>query len=141
MGTISENFSYREFEASATAGLHDICNVIRTVQVRDAVRELVLEVLQPLRDAWGMPMHVNSGYRCEELNRLVGGVASSQHVRGEAADIACENPVELARLAVRLQLPFGQMILYPDFVHFSHSLEGPQRGQVLYNWGYKGEKL
>ena len=141
MGTISENFSYREFEAAATARLHDICNVIRTVRVRDAVRELVLEVLQPLRDAWGMPMHVNSGYRCEELNRLVGGVASSQHVRGEAADIACENPVELARLAVRLQLPFDQMILYPDFVHFSHSLEGPQRGQVLYNWRYKGEKL
>lgn len=141
MGTISENFSYREFEASRTADLHNICNVIRTVRVRDAVRELTLEVLQPLHDAWGGPLHVNSGYRCEELNRLVGGVASSQHVKGEAADIACEKPEELARLAVKLRLPFDQMILYPDFVHFSHSLDGPQRGQVLYNRRYKGEKV
>lgn len=141
MGTISRNFSYREFERSDMADRHEVCNVIRTAEVRDAVKALTLEVLQPLRDEWGRPLHVNSGYRCEELNRLVGGVASSQHVRGEAADIACENPVELARLAVRLQLPFDQMILYPDFVHFSHSLEGPQRGQVLYNWRYKGEKL
>ena len=92
MGTISENFSYREFEASGTADERGICNVIRTVRVRDAVRDLTLEVLQPLRNAWGKPMRVNSGYRCEELNRLVGGVASSQHVKGEAADIACENP-------------------------------------------------
>jgi hypothetical protein len=43
-------------------------------------------VLQPLRDRFG-PIRINSGYRCPELNEAVGGVQSSQHMRGEAADI------------------------------------------------------
>ena len=141
MGTISKDFSYREFEASNTAKKKDICNVITTTSVRDAIYELVIEVLQPLRDAWGEPLHVNSGYRCKELNELVGGVPTSQHVKGEAADIAADNPYKLACLASNLKLPYDQMILYPEFVHFSHKLNGEQRGQILYNKSYKGERL
>ena len=141
MGTISKNFSYREFEESPTAKAKGIHNVIDTFEKRDALRSLVLEVLQPLRDAWGKPLHVNSGYRCPELNALVGGVPTSQHVKGEAADIATDTPAELARLAMKLGLPFDQMILYPTFVHFSHRLNGGQRGQILYNRRYKGKKI
>lgn len=141
MGTISKDFSYREFEASNTAKKKGICNVITTTSVRDAIYELVIEVLQPLRDAWGEPLHVNSGYRCKDLNELVGGVPTSQHVKGEAADIAADNPYELACLASKLKLPYDQMILYPEFVHFSHKLNGEQRGQILYNKSYKGERL
>ena len=141
MGTISKNFSYREFEASAVADKKGICNVITSFGVRDSILSLVENVLQPLRDAWGRPLRINSGYRCEKLNAAVGGVPTSQHVKGEAADIAAENPAELARLAVKLGLPFDQMILYPTFVHFSHKLKGRQRGQILYNWRYKGERL
>lgn len=97
MGTISRNFSYCEFEASDTAKRLGIINAITTVEVREAVRELVLTVLQPLRDDWGEPLHVNSGYRCPALNKAVGGVPTSQHVKGEAADIKaesrrCKNP-------------------------------------------------
>ena len=141
MGTISKDFSYREFEASATADRKGICNVVTSFEVRDAILSLVENVLQPLRDAWGKPLHINSGYRCRQLNEAVGGVPTSQHVKGEAADIAADSPAELARLAVSLGLPFDQMILYPTFVHFSHKLSGSQRGQVLYNWRYKGERL
>lgn len=141
MGTISKDFSYREFEASREAKKKGICNVITTTSVRDAIYELVIEVLQPLRDVWGEPLHVNSGYRCKELNELVGGVPTSQHVKGEAADIAADNPYELAYLARNLKLPYDQMILYPEFVHFSHKLSGEQRGQILYNKSYKGERL
>ena len=141
MGTISKDFSYREFEASVIANKNDICNVITTTSVRDAIYQLVIEVLQPLRDAWGEPLHINSGYRCKELNELVGGVPTSQHVNGEAADIAADNPYELACLARNLKLPYDQMILYPTFVHFSHKLNGEQRGQILYNKSYKGERL
>ena len=140
MGTISKNFSYREFEESPTAKAKGIHNVIDTFEKRDALRSLVLEVLQPLRDAWGKPLHVNSGYRCPELNALVGGVPTSQHMEGEAADIATDTPAELARLAMKLGLPFDQMILYPTFVHFSHRLNGGQRGQILYNRRYRGKK-
>ena len=141
MGTISKNFSYSEFEASDKADEKGICNVITTFEVRDAVKALVDTVLQPLRDAWGKPLHVNSGYRCPELNKEVGGMPTSQHVKGEAADVACDKPVELARLAKALRLPYDQMILYPTFVHFSHRLKGQQRGQTLYNKSYKGEKV
>ena len=76
---------------------------------------------------------------------------TSQHRKGEAADICpfgvrngkgdIKVVTELARLAVKLKLPFDQMILYPSFVHFSHKLEGKQRGQICYNWRYKGEKV
>lgn len=141
MGTISKNFSYREFEASNIADEKGICNVITTFEVRDAVKALVDTVLQPLRDAWGKPLHINSGYRCPELNREVGGVPTSQHVKGEAADVACDKPVELARLAASMHLPYDQMILYPTFVHISHRLKGQQRAQILYHKSYKGEKV
>jgi hypothetical protein len=141
MGTISKNFSYSEFEHTDQRLSSTTANVIRTVAVRDAVGALVLEVLQPLRDAWGKPLHVNSGYRCPELNRLVGGVPTSQHVKGEAADIASKQPAKLAQMAYDLDLPFDQMIIYPTFVHFSHRLDGGQRGQILYNRRYKGKKI
>ncbi len=141
MGTISKNFSYREFEASDKADEKGICNVITTFEVRDAIKALVDTVLQPLRDAWRKPLHINSGYRCPELNKEVGGAQTSQHVKGEAADVACDKPVELARLAASMRLPYDQMILYPTFVHFSHRLKGTQRGQTLYNKSYKGEKV
>lgn len=141
MGTISKDFSYREFERSEVADAKHICNVITSFEVRDSILALTENVLQPLRDAWGNPLKVNSGYRCKALNAAVGGVPTSQHVKGEAADIAAGDPVKLARLAVKLGLPFDQMILYPTFVHFSHRLNGEQRGQICYNWRYKGEKV
>lgn len=141
MGTISKDFSYREFERSEVADAKHICNVITSFEVRDSILALTENVLQPLRDAWGKPLKVNSGYRCKALNAAVGGVPTSQHVKGEAADIAAGDPVKLARLAVKLGLPFDQMILYPTFVHFSHKLNGEQRGQICYNWRYEGEKV
>ena len=141
MGTITKDFSYREFERSEVADAKHICNVITSFEVRDSILALTENVLQPLRDAWGKPLKVYSGYRCKALNAAVGGVPTSQHVKGEAADIAAGDPVKLARLAVKLGLPFDQMILYPTFVHFSHRLNGEQRGQICYNWRYKGEKV
>lgn len=141
MGTISKDFSYREFERSEVADAKHICNVITSFEVRDSILALTENVLQPLRDARGKPLKVNSGYRCKALNAAVGGVPASQHVKGEAADIAADDPVKLARLAVKLGLPFDQMILYPTFVHFSHKLNGEQRRQICYNWRYTGEKV
>lgn len=144
MGTISKDFSYREFEASQTAERGGICNVITTAAVRDAVKELVDTVLQPLRDRVGHPLRINSGYRCPVLNRAVGGVPTSQHVKGEAADIAAEDPHKLAKVVrdtPEIWREVDQMILYPSFVHISHRMGGPQRGQLLYNRIYKGQRL
>lgn len=140
MGTISKDFSYHEFEHTDYAEFK-YKNMIKDTVVRDSIKALVDNVLQPLRNAWGKPMHVNSGYRCPELNARVGGVPTSQHLGGEASDIACDNPLALAQLAYDRGLPFDQMILYPTFVHFSHKLNGPQRKQILYNRLYKGGKV
>lgn len=141
MGTISKNFSYSEFERSETAERRGIVNVIATARVRDSIQALVVNVLQPLRTALGVEMHINSGYRCPELNEAVGGVPNSQHLKGEAADVATPTPLRLARKAVEMGLPFDQIGVYPTFVHFSHRFGGPQRGQIFYSKNYKGERL
>lgn len=148
MGTITKHFSYREFEMSATADRLDICNVIVDVRVRNAIRALVLNVLEPLRLELGMPVYISSGYRCPELNREVGGTPDSQHTRGEAADIyvlledGTRMPsVELARVIDGKGLPYDQLIIYPTFVHVSHKLSGAQRHRILYNKSYKGPEV
>lgn len=145
MGTISKNFSYREFEESDTAKARGILNVINSFSVRDEIKSLVDEVLQPLRDLCGYPLHINSGYRCKELNDAVGGVESSQHRLGQASDVRGEIkgfvPYNLAQIAYEAKLPFDQMILYPTFVHFSHRKGGKNRGQILYARTYKGRRF
>lgn len=147
MGTISKNFSYAEFESSDTAKRKGIINVITTFEVRDAVKALTLSVLQPLRDIYGKPMEINSGYRCPRLNAEVGGVPTSQHVKGEAADIKTGSQTEsyrLARLAKthpEIFREIDQLIVYETFIHISHRRIGPQRNQILYNKSYKGRRI
>lgn len=143
MGDISKNFSFIEFERSSTGQEAGIDNRITSKAVADAIKELTITVLQPLRDSIGASLVINSGYRCEELNALVKGSNTSQHRKGEAADIRSPyfRPLELARRVVALGLPFDQLILYPTFLHISHKRNGKQRGQILYNSRYTGEKI
>lgn len=149
MGTVSKNFDYKEFEKTDVPGMQ-VKNTIASVDVRDSIKELVDTVIQPLRDAWEKPLAINSGYRCPEVNQAVGGVPTSQHTNGEAADVCpfgrnghgdIETVRQLAITARDLGLPFDQMILYPSFVHLSHRRNGAQRGQILYNRRYTGEKI
>jgi uncharacterized protein YcbK (DUF882 family) len=140
-GKISKNFTFAEFTKSDTAKRLHINNAITTWEVRDNIIALVEDVLQPLRDAWGGPLFINSGYRCPELNEAVGGVPTSQHTKGQAADVGCSDPFALAKLAKRMNLPFDQMIIYPSFVHFSYKKDGENRGKVLYSAKYRGPKL
>jgi len=139
MGTISKNFSYSEFENSETAKKYGIDNTIPE-ELKPRAKALVDNVLQPLRDVFGV-MPINSGYRCKKLNEEVGGVESSQHRKAEAADIRCSNPLKLAQLAKDLDLPFDQIGLYPTFVHISHKYNGKQRNQIFYHKSYKGGKV
>lgn len=142
MGDLSKNFSLVEFTESPTAKSRGIDNTIHDEKVRRALEALVKDVLQPLRDAWGSSLHVNSGYRCAKLNAVIPNSSkTSQHVLGEAADIAASSPYKLAKLAKDLRLNYDQMILYPTFVHFSHKLEGVNRRRILYNSSYKGKHV
>ena len=66
------------------------------------VRRLIAEVLDPLREWYGKPVYINSGYRCEALNKAVGGSATSDHMKGRAADITGGSPSENKKLFNRL---------------------------------------
>ena len=83
-------FTLDEFVRSQTATAHGIANVPTAEAVKNLERR-VSRVLDPLREAWGTPIIVTSGYRCEELNKRVGGVKTSYHLRGMAADIRPRN--------------------------------------------------
>lgn len=96
---------------------------------------LVNNVLDPLREAYGKPITVNSGYRCEKLNKQVGGAKISDHMKGMAADITGGNPKENKRLFALIQelnLPFKQLIDESNFawVHVSYDANNLKR-QIL----------
>lgn len=139
-GKISKNFTFAEFTKSDIAKRLHINNAITSWEVRDNIKALVEDVLQPLRDAWGGPLFINSGYRCLELNKAVGGVPTSQHVLGQACDVGVTDPYALAQLVKRMRLDVDQIILYPDFLHISYRRDGCNRGQILYNKKWKGPK-
>lgn len=79
-------FELDEFIRSDTARKKRIDN-FPTFEAVDNLNELVEKILDPLRAAYGMPIKVSSGYRCEKLNKAVGGVPSSVHQLGLAADL------------------------------------------------------
>lgn len=137
---ISPNFTFAEFTKSDTANAHHINNAITDWDVRDNIIALTLNILQPARDAWGEPMFINSGYRSKELNELVGGVESSQHRKGQAADVGVSDPYAFAKLVKKMKLSYDQMIIYPSFVHISYKRDGENRGQLLYNKRWKGPR-
>lgn len=140
MGTISKDFSYREFEITNKEQDKDK-NIITDYNVRNNIKALVDNVLQPLRDDIGKPLIISSGYRCPEVNFLVGGKPTSQHLKGEAADVIYDNPYELAKRIVELKLPYDQIGLYNTFIHISHKRDGNNRGMIFYNKGYSGERF
>ena len=126
MTQLSKNFRLEEFTRSNTAAKHGVDNTPSAKNI-EALQYLVDCLLQPLRELYGKPMSVNSGFRCERLNDLVGGAATSQHKKGEAADIACDNPAELVKCLKDSGLPFDQCGIYPTFVHLSLKEEGTNR--------------
>ena len=99
--------------------------------IEDNVNALVENVLDPARERLGKPIMVNSGFRCVVHNRKVGGASSSQHMRGEAADLRINGkPEMLARVIVENGV-FDQLIIYPTFVHVSYKRNGCNRKEIL----------
>ena len=105
-------FKIEEFTKSATAVALGIENKPSAMEVKN-IEALVENVLDPLREAFGGPISINSGYRCNALNRAVGGVISSQHLSGEAADITAGSISAnrtLYAMIRQLKLPVDQAI-------------------------------
>lgn len=83
-------FTMKELCASDEATKRRIDN-FPSFAVASHLEELTRVILEPLREAWGSPIKVTSGYRCDALNRVVGGVATSVHRLGWAADLQPSN--------------------------------------------------
>lgn len=130
-------FTIGEFTRSETADKYGINNRLPSIRESDNIRRLVLNVLDPLREAYGKPIHVTSGYRCPRLNALVGGSKTSDHMTGCAADIqgTPRTPAEsrrLFQLIQELKLPFDQLIDEMEFVWVHVSLRAEDnRGMVF----------
>lgn len=106
---------------------------------RDAVmalETLVECVLDPLREAYGNPIIVNSGYRCELLNEAVGGRRNSQHKKGEAADITVGSKEGNKWLFnyIRDHLDYDQLIDEYDYswVHVSYDAGRCNRREIIH---------
>lgn len=126
-------FTFDELSRSDTATRLNIDNTPSSA-ARSNLAALTDNILAPLREAWGKPITVNSGYRCPALNNAVGGSATSQHMSGQAADITTGNKVDNARLFQLVQdlgLPFDQLIDEQGFAWIHVSYSPRHRRQVL----------
>ena len=135
---LSKHFTLWEMMRSGTAVRMNIKNV-PDEQEKEALRQLCEHVLEPLRCRYGA-ITITSGYRCLRLNRAVGGVPTSQHMRGEAADIFIPN-LETGRKYfdfIKNNTTFDQLIWeprgadVPRWLHVSYTTRRPNRMQVLY---------
>lgn len=147
-------FSFAEFEASATAAKYGIDNTIPD-NIKPNITALIDNILDPLREAWGSPINVTSGYRCPELNNhpAINGSRTSQHMAGQAVDIVVyardasgrlvrdnNGCVMIDKLGNRrlfqliqgLNLPFDQLIDESNYswVHVSHRADGKNRKSI-----------
>ena len=125
-------FTIKELSRSSTAEKLGIDNT-PTPEIRAKLNTLI-SVLDKIREQYGKPIFVTSGYRCPELNKAVGGVNSSQHVKGEAADLVGINDDETRKIFETAKA-FGQFdqLLYEKnskgniWVHISYKASGNRK--------------
>ena len=125
---MAEFFTKPELTRSDTARILKIDNT-PTPEASAALDALMWNVLDPIRRMWGKPIIVNSGYRCPKLNAAVGGSATSQHMKGEAADITAGDPTknkELFDMIAQSAIPFDQLIDEKNYrwIHVSYRPNG-----------------
>ena len=139
---LTKHFSLEELCASATAKARGIQNRPNAQQIISLVY-LAAYVLEPLREAMHEPIPISSGFRCEQLNRAVGGVSNSQHMRGQAADLCIDGDMKKGRKwfdYIKTHLNFDQLIwehssngTYWVHVSFVHPDFGRNRQQAIDN--------
>ena len=128
---LTEHFSIEELTASETAGRLGIDNtppasVVTTLQATATKMEAVRTLLG------GLPIHVNSGYRCPALNKAVGGAETSAHLSGDAVDFICPaygTPLQICQAIANSMLVFDQVIQEGTWCHVSFA--PTERHQLL----------
>jgi hypothetical protein len=138
---ISNHLSLSEVTRSETAKRRGISNT-PTAEHLENFKKLAENIFEPIREHFGVPIHVSSGYRSKELNSAIGGSLSSQHCQGEAIDIDMDDSGSGVTNAdvynfIKDNLEFDQLIWEfgtdknPDWVHVSYESKGKQRKQKL----------
>lgn len=127
-------FTIKELCKSSTATQRGIDNTPNS-EIVNNLEQLVDNILDPLREEYGKPINVTSGYRCDTLNKAVGGSKTSYHKYGLAADITAGSKTEnkkLFKIAQQLDLSFDQLIDEKNYswIHISYSTE--PRKQILH---------
>ena len=138
---ISKHLSLAEVSRSETAKRKGINNTPSGEHLEN-FKKLAENIFEPIREHFGVPIHISSGYRSKELNAAIGGSSSSQHCSAEAIDIDMDgSPNGVTNKMVfdfiKDNLNFDQMIwefgndTNPDWVHVSYESTGKQRKQIL----------
>jgi hypothetical protein len=136
---LSKNLALAEVTRSETAKRRGISNMPTEAHIEN-FKLLAEKVFQPIRENFGIPIHISSGYRSAALNKAIGGAASSQHCSGEAIDIDMDGTsIKNADVFnyIKDNLEFDQLIWEfgtdsnPDWVHVSYESTGKQRKQIL----------
>ena len=129
------NFSISELCKSDKAKQYNITNMPNIEQL-DNMLNLIVYCLQPVRNMLNKPMIISSGFRCPQLNKLVGGVANSQHLSGQAADFIVPGE-SVAGIIFKIQtsnIEYDQLIHEringKEWVHISYN-KGKNRRQYL----------
>lgn len=127
-------FSLNELISSNIANKEGIDNQPNSEQKLKLIK-LIETVLDPLREEFGKPIYVSSGFRCPELNSLVGGVPNSQHLKAESADLICSDNKALYETAIRLikqsKITVGQLINEKNYSWIHISLPYSKINQIL----------
>ena len=136
---LSKNLSLKEATKSNTATRLGIKNEPEQWEINN-LRAIAENIFQPVRDHFGVPIGVSSGYRCKELNKAIGGSKYSQHMIGEALDIDADiyGKVTNAEIFnyIKNNLEWDQMIWEfgddeePNWVHVSYKETGQNRKQL-----------
>ena len=140
---VTMHFTIEEMYASDTAKRLGIDNKPTTQKMINLVY-LCAHVLEPLRVAMDEPIKIGSGYRCEKLNKAVGGVYNSQHLKGQAADLCIDGDLKKGKRwfnYIKDHLPFDQLIWEHNpktgsyWVHVSYVFPdfGKNRRKVINN--------
>ena len=117
---LSPHFSLQELTASDTAAKLNINNSPPVPVLMNL--SILASGLEQIRSLLGYPIHVNSGYRCPELNKSVRGVPDSAHLSGFAADIVCPQfgtPEQIVLAIQKAGIPVDQAIQEGTWVHVS----------------------
>ena len=136
---LSKNFTLAEMTVSQEAARSGLKNAPDAIQT-ESLMQLCANVLEPLRARLKRPIIVSSGFRSVTINRRIGGSESSQHCKGQAADILVPGmtPDEVCTLIIKMGLPFDQLI--SEFGSWTHVSYGPRhRQQALTAYRQNGQ--